>query len=511
MRHAILTLLIFFRIFAELSVENLLPTHNSNCAYTPAVAHGDGIFLVCWQSGRLLDGDLRNGPIYHSKIVACRIDINGTIIDNEPFIISSHDDLREAPKVVFNGSDFVAVWQDLRNGTDWDIYAARITKAGTVLDPDGILVSGGARNQIMPEAVYDGTNVNIVWLDGRSSRNYEVYLTRLSPDGSILEPNGIIAATGNTHYVSPVIATADEGKVFVFSTGSQYRFASTAPQTLSPTVGSFFLNGQIFTKDVYSTTNDPYDRTVPVAIASGNGNFFVAWQNEINTGGRANAGSNNAAILSSLGERFKNMSVGFIKSGTINRMVAPKISWDGEGFVLVWHEFYGNPNYEKVCLAKFNVDGDTIISPVLVSGTANSPSAKSFIASNTANKASLIVYEKHPSVSTEPIVIGYRLLNDGVTKTENSVSQTSVPSMIITPNPFNPIVNITVNNFSGIKNTLTIHNLQGKVVANLTKLLCEDNQKISATWDAFKNPSGMYIVNYKNETTTIRKRINLIK
>jgi hypothetical protein len=36
--------------------------------------------------------------------------------------------------------NFLIVWQDKRNG-DWDVYGSRVTPAGEVLDPAGILIS----------------------------------------------------------------------------------------------------------------------------------------------------------------------------------------------------------------------------------------------------------------------------------------------------------------------------------------------------------------------------------
>lgn len=59
--------------------------------------------------------------------------------------------------VAFDGSNYLVVWEDHRSSGS-DIYGARVTPAGTVLDPGGIAISAGSGDQINPAAAFDGTN-----------------------------------------------------------------------------------------------------------------------------------------------------------------------------------------------------------------------------------------------------------------------------------------------------------------------------------------------------------------
>ncbi len=70
-----------------------------------------------------------------------------------------------APTATWNDREFVVAWQDERNQAaffDWrtDIYAARVSAAGTLLDPDGYVVTAGAEHEIGPALVgSEGSNL----------------------------------------------------------------------------------------------------------------------------------------------------------------------------------------------------------------------------------------------------------------------------------------------------------------------------------------------------------------
>jgi hypothetical protein len=66
-------------------------------------------------------------------------------LDDGEFLIDTSGVHAEAvPAVAFDGANFLVTWQDCRSDTSFDIYAARVTPQGTVLDPNGIPVSTAA-------------------------------------------------------------------------------------------------------------------------------------------------------------------------------------------------------------------------------------------------------------------------------------------------------------------------------------------------------------------------------
>jgi catechol 2,3-dioxygenase-like lactoylglutathione lyase family enzyme len=72
------------------------------------------------------------------------------------------------PAVAFDGTNFLVAWTDYRNGQDWDVYAARISPDGKVLDADGFAVCAAPGNQIHPAVASDGRGRSlVVWSDVR--------------------------------------------------------------------------------------------------------------------------------------------------------------------------------------------------------------------------------------------------------------------------------------------------------------------------------------------------------
>jgi hypothetical protein len=95
-----------------------------------AAAYDGTNWLVVWEDSR---GD-------HSAVWGARVNASGELIDSVNICIADDADERVEPWVAFNGTNYLVVWQDGRNAT-YDIYGARVSPAGTVLDPNGIGIS----------------------------------------------------------------------------------------------------------------------------------------------------------------------------------------------------------------------------------------------------------------------------------------------------------------------------------------------------------------------------------
>jgi hypothetical protein len=121
--------------------------------YPSAASDGSNYFVV-WQEHQ---GSSTN-------IWGARLDSSGTLIDTVAFPISLAEGDQEYPVVAFNGNEYVVVWQDNRNGIDYDIYGARVSTNGNVID--SFVVSNAVGDQLSPEMVYSSHNQVLVVYSG---------------------------------------------------------------------------------------------------------------------------------------------------------------------------------------------------------------------------------------------------------------------------------------------------------------------------------------------------------
>lgn len=402
--------------------EAFLPSVGDKDAYTPAAAFGKDVFLVVWRSGHLVPGDLREqGLKFEAQMVGCRMDKSGKPLDAKPFVVSSAADLRERPRLAFGGDVFLAVWQDLRNAKDWDVYAARITPEGKVLDPDGILVGGGTYNQALPDVAWDGKAFQAVWMDFRSGTRYEIYGARVSAEGKVLDPAPIQIASGKLKGESlknPCVAVSPSagGRSFLYWTGA-HLFIQGCPFASC----QFLADGKASGATTFVERNSekpPAGKhpTFPVFLAAGLEEYLLIWTTNSRAGRGMPYFASNAILFDAAGKFKKTLSVSGTP-GSIGHFPPlirnPQAAWDGKGFVVVYDQYAGGRtkervNLETVCAARVTAGGEAA-PKIPISGEGNSPAIKPCVASDGAG-TSLIAYEKHPDKGDVPIKIGFRML-----------------------------------------------------------------------------------------------------
>lgn len=92
-------------------------------------------------------------------------------------------------QIAYNPDDneFLLVWQDYRNGNNWDIYAQRLDGDGALLG-DNFVINSSAYHQDVPHVMYaPGQNSYLVaWRHYTSASQYDVYGQRLSGTGDFV-------------------------------------------------------------------------------------------------------------------------------------------------------------------------------------------------------------------------------------------------------------------------------------------------------------------------------------
>jgi len=160
--------------------------------YFPCVAWNAGAkaWLAVWEEG-LPTGDETAHDGRAQDIYAVRVSADGKVLDPKGIPICTAKDFQCRPVVASDGKDFLVAWHDLRSGKAWDVYAARVSGEGKVLDADGFLVAGGGENQCLPDLVFGGGSYYAAWLDMRHYPEYRVYGARISSAGKVLDASGI--------------------------------------------------------------------------------------------------------------------------------------------------------------------------------------------------------------------------------------------------------------------------------------------------------------------------------
>jgi hypothetical protein len=149
----------------------------------PTVASSGTTSLVVWQSGQ---EDLTGG------IFAARVSAGGTVLDPTGIAVSTSNQ-PFVPDVATNGSGFLVVWSDFRGGAGTDIYGARVTSAGSIVDPAGIAISTAPGDQTFPTVAWNGRYL-VVWRDERSSP--AVFGARVK-GGVVQDPSGFRVSGAN--------------------------------------------------------------------------------------------------------------------------------------------------------------------------------------------------------------------------------------------------------------------------------------------------------------------------
>jgi hypothetical protein len=140
--------------------------------------------------------------------------LDGRVLDWAGIPITVAPEDQRDPSVASNGREYLVVWEDERGRGGFDIFGARVTREGRVLDPHGIAVSIGPRDQRNPAIAANGTNYFVVWQDEylASVRNpLDIYGTAILGDGTVLQTQGVSIEPGPFFEERPTIVAVGSG------------------------------------------------------------------------------------------------------------------------------------------------------------------------------------------------------------------------------------------------------------------------------------------------------------
>lgn len=170
------------------------------------------VYFVVWD-------DFRRGTDFHdSDVYGARILPDGTILDPDGIPISTIQNRFEGGgSVAWNGENFFVSWTDYRDYTPEteksDIYATRISSNGTVLDPEGIRISQGPHFQIGTDVASNGEIFFVVWFgnneENQGGGNWDIFGRRINNNGVMLDESDLALSLAYHQQDSPLITTHD--------------------------------------------------------------------------------------------------------------------------------------------------------------------------------------------------------------------------------------------------------------------------------------------------------------
>ncbi|NPV13775.1 hypothetical protein HPY86_02450 [candidate division WOR-3 bacterium] len=321
--------------------------------YYPAVAFDGTNYLVVWEDGRHAGW---------ADIYGARVTCDGVVLDSAGFPICTAPDSQKAPAVAFDGTNYLVVWADPRFGIS-DIYGARVTPEGVVLDPAGIPISTAPNWQGTPSIAFDGRNYFVVWADFRNGLP-QIYGTRVTPEGAVLDTSGIPISTVPYAQLEP--ACAFDGKNFLV-VWQEYRRSSVNADIYGARVTP---EGAVLdTNSIPITTRGGHQ--INPAVAFDGTNYLVVWADQLSPiyyyydiyGTRV---TRDGLVLDPQGIAI---------SSAADNQKSPAVAFDGTNWVVVWQdERNGSHIYNRshIYSARVTPEG-VVLDPwgVVVSGAAH--------------------------------------------------------------------------------------------------------------------------------------------
>ncbi|MFC1571413.1 hypothetical protein ACFL31_02555 [Candidatus Margulisiibacteriota bacterium] len=231
------------------------------------ISDGAGGYIVVWE-------DSRGG---YSNIYAQRISDAGSLVWRRDGLatgpISKNQNF---PQIVSDqAGGAIIVWQDYRNGNA-DIYAQRLSYAGASLwGKTGIAVCTAGAGQFAPAVAADSQGGAIItWHDYRSGKGEDIYTQRINSNGKALwQDNGLPVVTASgTQWYPRIAEDGTGGAIIVWSDG---RFSSSNNNIYAQRVES---SGHLsWQKDGVPVCSAPNNQEHPVIISLPGEGIIIAW------------------------------------------------------------------------------------------------------------------------------------------------------------------------------------------------------------------------------------------
>lgn len=218
--------------------------------------------IIVWQDRRSLTND---------ELYGQRVGPTGAILwqyNGNP--IATGTGFKAYPRIASNGNGGVyVVWQDNRNGVDYNIYIQNVSLFGEQLwITNGVLICGAPGHQYYPQIFSDPAGNSVVtWQDKRNGEDFNIYAQRINFNGAQQwDNNGIAVQIAPYDQIEPKIVMDEDGGAII--SWVDYRLGNGYSDLYVQRVG---VNGKIaggcfrtFTQDDFSLKGNRIK--VPIGI-----------------------------------------------------------------------------------------------------------------------------------------------------------------------------------------------------------------------------------------------------
>jgi len=252
---------------AVIDQTNLLISRAGAVEANPSVAYDGTNYLVAWEDSRSFstnDVDIRGA----------RVSAKGALLDKTGLLICNAAGAQQHPSVAASGGEFLVAWQDDRNDgvSGEDIYGSRVSDAGVVLDPAGLALSTTNDDQLSPVVAGNASAFLVVWEDNRNnSTSPDIFGTFVSHGGGILNPGGLAIAQTGDNEVTPAIAASPTQFLVTWEDRGDVFAARVAN------------NGTVIDSSGSALQLADFGEEQSPAVAALGNNFLVAWVDSRNS------------------------------------------------------------------------------------------------------------------------------------------------------------------------------------------------------------------------------------
>ncbi len=289
---------------------------------SPAIARGGDLYLAVWQDTR---GD-------SPDIFAAVLGADGTPLDTLPMAISQAPGMQSKPRVAWNGANWLVTWQSQMPTQFYyaaGVLGVRVSPQGDILDAAPITIMAYQNSSDLVYALAsDGTNWAAV-VEGTSGGEAAVRGVRIAPDGTVLDPGGVVVIPEASFIRFGLELGGVPGEYLL--AWSEWRSASSddiLAYRLTPTLQRIETTAFVIAaRSVYETNPK---------IATDGASFFVAWNLNDNYllsdvfGSRVSFAGQ---VMDPNGKRFSNAGPGNGRN--------PCVAWDGVNWVAAWPNYIG--------------------------------------------------------------------------------------------------------------------------------------------------------------------------